>query len=125
MDEITKIRYEIDSEISVITSLMEQLDGAIKNLPKAIEKEVELKDGDIYKYTLHKNLKDCKTISDGVYYLLERVYGEKELWSLRNLKMRNVYWALKIPHYDMKRQLKRYFTLCPNAFIHVVPGDKE
>ena len=111
MDENMKRIYEIDSKISELVKLFEALK---KLVPKVIEEEVGLRNGDIYK---------CHDGSyNGVYYLLIRS-PSLELWKLVNLQHCNQTWGNWQVEYWVKKEIEKHFTLCPTAFINVIRGD--
>ena len=109
MDENMKRIYEIDSKISELVKLFEALKELV---PKVIEKEVGLKDGQIYK---------CHAEGyAGTYYLL---ITDFDRWKLVNLSNPEQTWSNWRSAELTKSEIEKFFTLCPTAFIHVIRGD--
>ncbi len=118
MDEKITIIREIEGKISGMIQHMENFTKVLKELvPKVIEeKEIELKDGDIYR---------CHgAVYKGVYYLLIRS-PSKQLWKLVNLQSRIQSWGNWQQEYWVKKEIEKYFTLWPDAKIVVLTFDKE
>ena len=112
MDEITKITNEIERKISGMIQHMENFTVALKELvPKVIEKEVGLKDGQIYKCCAVGNY-------NGIYYLLIQFNNQ---WELKNLSHPDRHWVSYINESHMKQKIKKDFILCPYAKIVVLP----
>jgi hypothetical protein len=125
MEGKTKTIHEIERKISGtiqhIVLCVDELVVALKELvPKVIEEEVVLKNGQIYKNQgTNSSYSNC-------YYLLIKHPGRENEWKLVSLKTTHQTWSGWRTEKSMKYDIKEEpFTLCPDAFIHVVPGDKE
>lgn len=115
MDEnINKSINRIEGRILELVTYMDKFLDTLKELvPKAIEKEVVLKNGQIYRFNTSSKTK--------TYYLLQ---GDYQTWSLLNLDSRNTYWIKSQSYHITQNAIERDFIFCPDAIITVLTFDK-
>ena len=118
MDEI--IIDETNERISALVSYLKTFADSLEKLrPKPIEKEVELKDGQIYKNQgTDSSYCNC-------YYLLIKHQARENEWKLVSLRTTHQTWSGWRTENSIKYDIKNEpFTLCPNAQITVLTFDK-